>query len=135
MSTVLHIDDDADHRLIVSMLAGTWDDRVHLVQARSAAEGELRLVDFLARGERLLILCDHMMPGERGAPFLVRNLERCKAANVPLWLLTSFPDDPEVQAAVAAGIEGAIDKPLDLDRFEEALSNIVGPWLLRASGR
>lgn len=135
MNTVLHIDDDPDHRLIVSMLADSWGSRVALVQAKSAAEGELRLADFLQRGERILILCDHMMPGERGAPFLVRNLARCRAARVPLWLLTSFPDDPEVQAAVEAGVDGAIDKPLDLDAFEEALSKIVGPWLIRAPGK
>ncbi len=131
MNVVLHIDDDPDHRLIVAMLADAWKPRARLIQARSAAEGEERLAEELARGERVLILCDQMMPGERGSRFLLRNLARCRAAGVPLWLLTSFADDPEVRAAVDAGIDGAIDKPLDLGHFEEALSQVVGPWLLR----
>ncbi len=131
MTVVLHIDDDADHRLILAMLAEAWRPGVELVQASSTAEGEQYLQAALNRGEKLLVLCDQMMPRERGAPFLLRNLARCQAAGVPVWLLTSFADDPEVQAAVRAGVNGAVDKPLDLERFEESLQNIVGPWLLK----
>ncbi len=133
MSVVLHIDDDPDHRLIVSMLAGAWGERVQLLQAGSAKEGEAMLDDLLEAGARVLVLCDHMMPGERGAPFLRRIAPRCQAAKIPLWLLTSFLEDREVQDAVRSGIDGAIDKPLDLGDFEEALARIVGPWVLRAT--
>ncbi len=124
---ILHIDDDADHRLIVSLIIADHNPGgVELVQVPSAADADA--VVGLLDADASFVLSDHMMPGERGASFLARHAAELAKKRIPCYLLTSYPDDPEVKEALSSGITGVLEKPVSYEAFERRLLDILQPW-------
>lgn len=128
MKRIVHIDDDADHRLIVSLIIGDHaPDDVELVQYGSAQEADPILAEAGGNGA-CIVISDHMMPGERGASLLSRHAGRLAERGIACYLLTSYPDDPSVQDAVRGEVAGVIEKAVMYDDFERRLLQVLGPW-------
>ena len=108
----------------------------HLIQLKNGAEA----LDFLfARGaysERdpqlvpKVILLDLKMPKVGGLEVLgaIRDDERTK--NIPVVVLTSSSEDPDVEACYTLGVNSYIVKPVEFDKFVKAVSELGFYWLL-----
>jgi len=77
-----------------------------------------------------VVLMDIQMPKINGIEVLRRMKldERTKA--IPVVMLTSSNQDPDIKTSYALGANSYIVKPVDFDRFAEAMKNLGFYWLL-----
>ena len=117
--TVLIIDDDAAHRL---MLREAVKDKGHRsVEAASGEDGlkalETEVIDF--------ILLDIKMPGMGG----MEALKHIKTFNpaLPVIMMTAYATVQTAIEALKLGAEDYLLKPLNLDELEEAIQAVIQP--------
>ena len=108
----------------------------NLIHLRNGAEA----LDFLfargAFGDRdadvvpKVILLDLKMPKVNGLEVLaeIRRDERTKT--IPVVVLTSSKEDPDIDACYALGVNSYIVKPVEFDKFFKAVSELGFYWLL-----
>jgi two-component system, response regulator len=77
-----------------------------------------------------VILLDLKLPKMSGLEVLkvIKSEERTRA--VPVVVVTSSQEDPDIQAAYALGANSYVVKPVDFDAFLDAMSNLGLYWLL-----
>ncbi len=77
-----------------------------------------------------VVLLDLKLPKVDGLEVLraVRADERTR--RIPVVVVTSSREDPDIQAAYALGANSYVVKPVDFDAFVEAMSQIGLYWLL-----
>ena len=77
-----------------------------------------------------VILLDLKLPKVSGLEVLkiLKSEERTKA--IPVVVVTSSQEDPDVKAAYALGANSYVVKPVEFDAFVDALSNLGLYWLL-----
>jgi signal transduction histidine kinase len=108
---ILYIDDDPINRLLVNRLLTSYDFEV--LEATSGLEGMA-----LARKETPhLILMDINMPGLDGHETTTRMRSISTLENVPIVAVTARTAKGERELALAAGCDGYIVKPIDVDLF------------------
>jgi two-component system CheB/CheR fusion protein len=114
---ILLVDDDAGLREAVAALLGGTGAVVR--SAESAAEALAALTEFAPD----ILLSDIAMPGEDGYSLIrrVRALGAEQGGNVPAIALTALAGDNDRQRVLAAGFQGYLSKPVDLDQLAEAL--------------
>ena len=109
-------------------------NRLHIVEDGAAA------LDFLLqRGQHTssdmrlppkVVLLDLKLPKVTGLEVL-RELKSNDATRaVPVVVVTSSREDPDVKAAYALGANSYVVKPIDFDAFAEAMSRLGLYWLL-----
>jgi two-component system, response regulator len=109
-------------------------NRLHIVEDGAAA------LDFLLqRGKEAsgdirlppkVVLLDLKLPKVSGLEVLreLKNNDATRA--VPVVVVTSSREDPDVKAAYALGANSYVVKPIDFDAFAEAMSRLGLYWLL-----
>lgn len=77
-----------------------------------------------------VILLDLKMPKLDGIEVLaqIRNDERTRA--IPIVILTSSKEDPDIKACYALGVNSYIVKPVEFNDFIKAVSELGLYWLL-----
>lgn len=77
-----------------------------------------------------VVLLDIQMPKVNGMEVLqrIKSDERTKAT--PVVILTSSKEDPDVQKCYKLGANSYIVKPVNFERFAEAIKNLGFFWLL-----
>ncbi|HTI09229.1 MAG TPA: response regulator [Puia sp.] len=77
-----------------------------------------------------LVLLDIQMPKLNGIEVLqkIRSDERTR--KIPVVILTSSNQDPDIRTCYNLGANSYIVKPVDFDKFTEAIRNIGFYWLL-----
>lgn len=77
-----------------------------------------------------LVLLDIQMPKVNGLEVLeqIKGDERTKLT--PVVMLTSSKEDPDIQKCYQLGANSYIVKPVNFERFTEAIKNIGFYWLL-----
>jgi two-component system response regulator len=77
-----------------------------------------------------VILLDLKLPKVSGLEVLkiLKSEERTKA--IPVVVVTSSQEDPDVKAAYALGANSYVVKPVEFDAFVDAMSNLGLYWLL-----
>lgn len=125
---ILVADDDAGHtRLIEKNLR-----RAALHNSIESFEDGQQVLDFLfGRGERkrkrdtsYLLLLDIRMPKVDGVEVLRQLKEDAELRKIPVIMLTTTDDPREVERCHALGCSHYIVKPVDYERFAEAISKL-----------
>lgn len=100
-----------------------------LVRVKDGVEA----LDFLLNGSSpppRLILLDVKMPKVDGLEVLRRLRGDARTKDVPVVMLTSSKEDPDVQAAYDLGANSYIVKPVDFQKFQDAVAQIGFYWLV-----
>jgi CheY-like chemotaxis protein len=77
-----------------------------------------------------VVLLDIQMPKVNGIEVLqkIKSDERTKT--IPVVILTSSKEDPDIQKCYALGANSYMVKPVNFERFAEAIRNLGFYWLL-----
>lgn len=116
---VLYIEDNADNRLLVRRVLEARGHRlVEAVDGPSGIEA--------ARGECPdLILMDIMIPRLDGNEVTTRLRGVPYLEKVPIIALTAAVLKDDRERAIAAGCDGYLHKPIDVDRFPEQIERFI----------
>jgi two-component system CheB/CheR fusion protein len=114
---VLVVDDDLVIREVLYDLLTSLG--AHVAMAGSAAEAVHTMEMFHPQ----LLLCDIAMPAEDGHAFLRRLREAGPRGpgNIPAMALSAFASPEDRERALAAGFQMHLAKPVDVDRFTDAM--------------
>lgn len=126
---ILLADDDADDAEMTEMALRKRHLANVMVRVRDGAEA----LDYLLHDGNptpRLILLDVKMPKLDGLEVLKRLRAQPRTRDVPVVMLTSSGEDLDVKAAYALGANSYIVKPVDFEKFQEAISKIGFYWLV-----
>ncbi|HLG40263.1 MAG TPA: response regulator [Chitinophagaceae bacterium] len=77
-----------------------------------------------------LVLLDIQMPKVNGIEVLQKIKADPRTKAVPVVILTSSKEDPDIQKCYALGANSYIVKPVNFDGFAQAIKNLGFYWLL-----
>jgi two-component system response regulator len=77
-----------------------------------------------------LILLDLKMPKLNGLEVLKRLKSDENTKKIPVIMLTSSQEEPDIEQAYELGANSYIVKPVEFDKFVEALKNVGFYWML-----
>lgn len=125
VSTVLIVDDDEGHAILIREnleAAGLQSRMEHLRDGQA-------VLDFLAARppddrESYLVLLDIRMPKIDGIEVLRRLKADPKLGKLPVIMLTTTDDSREIERCYALGCNVYIQKPVDYERFADAIRRL-----------
>ncbi|MFM8335974.1 MAG: response regulator [Opitutaceae bacterium] len=125
--TILIVDDDEGHAILIreNLEAAGLTNRI-----RHFRDGQA-ILDFLfkdspAVGESFLVLLDIRMPKVDGIEVLRRIKADAKLRKLPVIMLTTTDDSREIVRCHELGCNVYMQKPVDYDRFSEAIRRLGG---------
>ena len=77
-----------------------------------------------------VILLDINMPKMNGMQVLEKLKSDERTKKVPVVILTSSKEDPDIRQCTALGANSYIVKPVNFERFAEAIKNLGFYWML-----
>lgn len=77
-----------------------------------------------------VILLDLKLPKLNGLEVLKRLKADNKTKRIPVIMLTSSREEPDIERAYDLGANSYIVKPVDFDKFVESLKNVGYYWML-----
>lgn len=77
-----------------------------------------------------VILLDLKLPKLNGLEVLSAIKTNEQTHSIPVVIVTSSREDPDIQAAYSLGANGYVVKPVEFDAFLEAMSRLGLYWLL-----
>ena len=127
-------DEEADVELITS------SRRKHNLsnEINVARDGEEALDYLYRRGafeqlqgeDPVLVLLDLKMPKLGGIEVLKTMKSDKKLKNIPVVIVTSSRENPDIQKCYELGVNAYVVKPIDFTEFTEAIKNVGLFWLL-----
>lgn len=136
MADILMVEDNPnDAELTIRALR-----KKHLANPVFIAQDGQEALDFLfhqgnyasreSSGLPRVILLDLKLPKISGLEVLKIIKENEHTKTIPVVVLTSSREDPDVKTAYALGANSYVVKPVEFDQFVEALSSLGFYWLL-----
>lgn len=77
-----------------------------------------------------VILLDLKLPKLNGLEVLKKLKSDAKTKKVPVIMLTSSKEEPDIEQAYNLGANSYIVKPVEFDKFVDALKNVGFYWLI-----
>jgi CheY-like chemotaxis protein len=122
--TILIVDDDEGHAILIREnleAAGLRNRFVHFRDGQA-------VLDFFSQrphhSESYLMLLDIRMPKVDGIEVLRRLKADAELSKLPVIMLTTTDDSREVERCYELGCNVYIQKPVDYDRFAEAIRRL-----------
>jgi CheY-like chemotaxis protein len=121
---VLLVEDDADNREVERILL---EDAGFIVELAENGEDAVERIAASAPGEYAVIFMDIEMPIKNGynAAKLIRSLRNKALAEIPIVAMTAKAFSEDIAAALAAGMNGHIAKPINMKNVIDTLSDIL----------
>ncbi len=118
---VLVVDDDSDARELLTELLSTHEARV---QAAASADEAMRLLDTVRFD---LVVSDIGMPGTDGYDLArgIRSHPSEQVRNLPAIAVTAYAGERDREAAMAAGYQAHVPKPVDVEALRAAVRRVV----------
>jgi CheY-like chemotaxis protein len=125
VSTVLIVDDDEGHAILIreNLEAAGLRTRIE-----HFSDGQA-VLDFFAgnqsqTSDTYLVLLDIRMPKVDGIEVLRRLKADPALAKLPVIMLTTTDDTREINRCYSLGCNGYIQKPVDYEKFADAIRNL-----------
>ena len=118
-AVVLAVDDDADMREMLALVLGR---HVREVVVASSVDEALELLDSV---QPTLIVSDICMPDQDGYDFIRRVRAMPGVRKTPAVALSAYSQDACRDAALAAGFDMFMRKPLDTTHFVPVLEELL----------
>lgn len=77
-----------------------------------------------------IILLDLKMPKINGIEVLEKIKSDSRTKNIPVVMLTSSKEDPDIQHCYSLGVNGYVVKPVEFDEFSKAISQLGLYWMI-----
>jgi CheY-like chemotaxis protein len=124
---ILLVDDDPDDVTLAmrALARQNLANRVHVVGDGAEALAYLR-----DSARPRLVLLDLKLPKVTGLEVLEQIRNDPRLQTLPVVILTSSREEPDVARAYALGANSYIVKPVDFDQFLRAVSEVGMYWLL-----
>jgi two-component system, response regulator len=106
---------------------------IHLKDGASALDFLFGKGEFLQRNinnKPKIILLDLKMPKVDGMEVLRKIKKDALTKNIPVVVLTSSKENPDIEKAYALGANSYIVKPVDFEGFSKAIADLGFYWLV-----
>ena len=126
-SKILLVEDDADDVAFVMRALAEIGVDGRVVVKRDGADALAYL-----RGDEPLpavVLLDLCLPGLDGKKLIKPIRSHDRTAAVPVVILTSSREESDIMRSYATGVNSFVQKPVDLESFEEAVRRLALYWL------
>lgn len=122
MAKVLYIDDNFDNRMLVKRVLLASDFEFQFYEADNGREG----IEMARSNPPDIILMDISMPDMDGlvATQTIRNIPELK--HIPIIALTANAMHGDKEKTLAAGCDGYIRKPVDVDKLPDEIIGYLG---------
>jgi two-component system, response regulator len=77
-----------------------------------------------------MILLDLKMPKVSGIEVLVKIKADERTKKIPVVMLTSSQEDPDIKRCYELGVNSYVVKPLEFDEFHKVISNLGLYWMI-----
>lgn len=77
-----------------------------------------------------VILLDLKMPKVNGIEVLQRIRTDENTKNIPVVMLTSSKEDPDIKTCYKLGVNSYVVKPVEFDEFQKAISDLGLYWMI-----
>jgi two-component system response regulator len=77
-----------------------------------------------------VILLDLKMPKVNGIEVLERIKSDKRTDSIPVVVLTSSKEDPDIERCYALGVNSYVVKPVEFDDFQKAISDLGLYWMI-----
>lgn len=77
-----------------------------------------------------VVLLDLKLPKVNGLEIVKKLKEDPRTASIPIVVLTSSHEEPDIRTAYRLGVNSYIVKPLEFNQFIDALSHVGLYWML-----
>ena len=119
MPRVLYIEDNFDNRLLVRRILMSVD--IDVTEVDNAVDG----IAMAQSSPPDLILMDISMPGLDGLTATSKLRQIAPLDRVPIVALTANVREGDREMTLAAGCDGYIGKPIDVDRFPDQVIQYI----------
>ena len=121
---VLIVDDEPDIRQLFQIIL--TDQGVEVTEATSAQEALSLIITH--PGEYDILLSDVGLPGEDGYSLIrqIRQLNKKSGGQIPAAALTAYAGEAEVRAALAAGFQIHLAKPIEAKQLLSVVARLSG---------
>jgi two-component system, response regulator len=92
------------------------------------AEG--KYADRSVENKPKVILLDLKMPKLNGIEVLQRIRDNERTKNIPVVVLTSSKEDPDIKKCYDLGVNSYVVKPVEFDDFQRAVSEVGLYWMI-----
>ncbi|MCC6616355.1 MAG: response regulator [Anaerolineae bacterium] len=121
MRRVLYIEDNPDNRMLVRRVLMASDFDFEVLEAENAIVG----IELAVAKTPDLILMDISMPEMDGLSATRKIKTMPELSGVPIVALTANAMEKDETQAVAAGCDGFIRKPIDIDRLPNDIMSYI----------
>ena len=128
--TILLVEDNPDDELLTLRAFKKANIVNELTVARDGVEAVERLLGKDASDPPALVLLDLKLPKIDGLEVLRRLRADPRTRLVPVVVLTTSTDDPDLKRAYELGCNSYIRKPVDFSHFVSAVGTVGLYWLI-----
>jgi two-component system cell cycle response regulator DivK len=119
IATILYIEDDFQNRILVRRVLEAYDFKV--IEAEDGPTG----IQLAQEVDPDLILMDINLPQMDGYEITQRLKGMDKLVNVPIVAMTANVMKGDREKTLAAGCDGYIQKPIDVDRLPDQINGFL----------
>jgi CheY-like chemotaxis protein len=127
---IMIVDDDRDDQYMIKKIVTSLAPDASIVQVYNGDEC-LRYLEAHAHDLPVLITMDINMPLVNGIEAASQIKTNPAAQHIPLVVLTTSDRASDKDAALAAGANDYVVKPVIYEELQDAVRSIVGKWLSR----